>query len=133
MGANPFILNHVGQSDYDFYKLGNFGLKNLPSVKSIYFPVRSFETGSLLHPWTYTSGVYPGCYTKVVGYGGEGIVIQGKWAGIKAAFKFVPLRSQKLANHALEALTDLYDKLSQMIEMDATEGSEILKLLGHYR
>ena len=86
---------------------------------------------SLLHPWTYTSGVYPGCYSKVVGYGGEAIVIQGKWAGTKAAFKFVPLGNQKLTKYANEALTDLYDKLSQMIEMDATEGSKILKLLGH--
>ena len=133
MGVNPFILNHVGQSNYDFYKLASFGLKNLPSVKSIYFSVRSFETGSLLHPWTYTSGVYPGCYSKVVGLGGEGIVIQGKWASIKAAYKFVPLRNQKLTTHANEALTDLYDKLSQMIEMDATKGSKILNLLGHFR
>ena len=133
MGANPFILEYKGQSQYDFYKLGTFGLKNLPSVKSIYFSVRSFETGNLPHPWTYTSGVYPGFYSQVVGFGGEGIVIQGKWAGIKAAFKFVQLRNQKISNDATESLNGLYDKLSQMIEMDTTSGSKILNLLGHFR
>ena len=134
MGVNPFILNLEGRSLYDLCKLGTFDLKNLPLIKSIYFPVRSFETGSLSHPWTYTSGVYPGCYSKVVGFGGEARkVIQGKWGGKKAAFKFVPLQSQKLVNNASEAINELYDKLSQMIEMDTTSGSKILNLLGHFR
>ena len=79
------------------------------------------------------SGVYPGFYSQVVGFGGEGIVIQGKWGGIKAAFKFVQLRNQKISNDGAESLNGLYDKLSQMTEMDTTSGSKILNLLGHFR
>ena len=133
MGANPFVLNYENQSDYDRFELGNFALKNLPSVKSIYFPVRSFETGSLPYPWNYTYGVYPGFYSQVVGVGGEGKVIQGKWGGVKAAFKFVRLKRQKLTTYTVDALNDLYDKLSQMIEMETASGSKILNLLGHFR
>ena len=133
MGANPFVLDFMNQSPCTKGQLENVDLEHLCTVKSIYFPVRPFESGGLPYSWNYTSGVYPGWYSHVVGVGGEGVVVQGKWGGAKAAFKFVRLRNQKFARFTHEGLNNLYDKISQMIEMDTTSGSKILKLLGHFR
>ena len=48
--------------------------------------------GDLPYKWTYKNGVFPGHFDHVVGKGGEGVVIQGKWHGKDAAFKFSPVK-----------------------------------------
>ena len=38
LGANPYIRNANGKTNYDDYVLSN--LNNLPSVKSIFYPIK---------------------------------------------------------------------------------------------
>ena len=85
------MFNSVPQ--FNSYSLGS--LSNVPTIKSIYFPIKSFSSGNLASPFHYENGVYPGQFCQVIGKGAEGIVIQGVWGNEKAAYKFVKVRDQK--------------------------------------
>ena len=52
-------------------------------------------SGDLPYKWTYKNGVFPGNFESVLGKGGEGVVIQGRWHGKDAAFKFTPVKHTK--------------------------------------
>ena len=77
-------------NDYDLSKL-----KNIPSVKSVFFPIKTFPSGNLGESWYYTTGIYDGKFGRVIGKGGEGKVIQGGWNEKPAACKFVQMRGFK--------------------------------------
>ena len=90
LGANPHIRNSSGWTSYDHFGLSD--LNNLPSIKSTFYGIKKFETENLEEPWCYTTGVYDGKFGKVIGKGGEGIVVQGELNGDPAAYKFVVVK-----------------------------------------
>ena len=79
------------------------------------------------------NGVYPGKFDRVIGHGGEGVVVSGYWHGEEAAFKFIPVQKQQYQRYADDGLADLATRLNEMLTMQSTRGSCILKILGHYR
>ena len=80
------------------------------------------------------NGVYPGRFGRVIGQGGEGTVLSGYWHGEEAAFKFIPVRKQQFGTGFVkDGLADLATRLNEMLTMQSTHGSCILKVLGHYR
>ena len=131
LGANPYIRNIKGETNYDFYGLSN--LNNLPSIKSVFFPIKKFSTGNLGEPWCYTTGVYDGKFGRVIGKGGEGTVIEGEWNGKPAAFKFVQIKGLKMNKTYSDAMTDMNERLKEMTEMMATPGDAILPFKAHFR
>ena len=129
-GANPHVLNYAGESQYNKNSLGS--LSNLPEEESIFFQVKSFPSGNLISPFHYETGVYPGQFGRVIGKGGEGVVIEGKWNNEQAAFKFVTIRDQKVTGFAEDTLANMNARLREMIEMESINGSNIVKLNGHF-
>ena len=115
-------------------------LSNIPTVKSIAFAVKSFPctcanicAGDLSEEFYYLNGVYPGQFDRLVGQGGEGVVVSGFWHGEEAAFKFIPVRKQQFPGNVEDGLADLETRLNEMVTMQSTSGSCILKPLGHFR
>ena len=131
LGANPYIKNASGKSNYDVYNLSN--LNNLPSVKSVFYPIKQFQIGNLGEPWCYTTGVYDGKFGRVIGKGGEGTVIEGEFNGQPAAFKFVEMKGLKSNQKYSDAMEDMNERLKEMTEMLATPGDVILSLEAHFR
>ena len=127
-GANPHIRDEAGRTQID---LSN--LVNVPSVKSVFFPIKKFPSGNLGDPWFYTTGVYDGKYGRVIGKGGEGMVIQGEWNGQAAAYKFVEMKGQKYHDTRDDHVADMNERLKEMTEMMATLGDAILHLEAHFR
>ena len=119
--------------------MNNLGhLSNLPTQKSVYFTTRPIEgefkgKTSFSKPWFYQTGIYDGKFDFFIGQGASGTVLSGKWFGKKAAFKFVGIGSQKAEKYVKDTLKSLDDKLSEMISIQATQGSKIVKFYGHYR
>ena len=135
-GVNPYVVSYTGLSNFDRHHLGS--LSNLPTQKSVYFTTRRIVSDSesisdFLDPWFYRTGVFDGKFDWLIGQGASGTVISGKWAGKKAAFKFVPIGEQKYQEKSEDALKTLDDKLSEMTSIQATKGSKIVKFFGHYR
>ena len=122
-GANPHVLDHDGDTDYNMYSFDS--VTNIPTVKSIFFPIKSFSNGNLGRPFHYENGVYPGQFCRVVGKGAEGVVIEGIWNNEKAAFKFVQVRNPEFGN--------MNARVREMLEMGSTIESNILKFNGHFR
>ena len=122
---------HSGRSDFDMFSFDS--LTNIPTVKSIFFPIKSFPSGNLDRPFHYENGVYPGQFCRVVGKGAEGVVIEGVWNNEKAAFKFVRVKDQKAMKKVEDGLADMNDRLREMLEMESITGSNILKFNGHFR
>ena len=129
--ANPYIRDVNCDTDYDVLGLSN--LNNLPSVKSVFYPIKKFLTGNLGEPWCYSTGVYDGKFGRVIGKGGEGTVIQGEWNGQPAAFKFVQMKGLKLIHEYEDNIADMNKRLKEMTEMLTTPGDAILSLEAHYR
>ena len=135
-GANPFILDSIGVTQFKFYNLAN--LSNLPTQKSVFFTVRSLGNNDeskvdFLDPWFYRTGVFDGKFGSVIGQGASGTVISGEWYGKKAAFKFVEIGSHGKQNNVNDALKSLDEKLSEMTSIQATKGSKIVHFYAHYR
>ena len=127
-GANPFVVDYYGRTEYKMRSLSDESLSNLPQ-KSCYFPVRKFP-GFPHNPWNYENGVFQGRFGDVIGRGGEGIVIGGVFNGEKMAFKFVEIgRSSSYE----KASANLKTQLSEMNEMQSTPGSCILPIKLHFR
>ena len=135
-GANPFVVDYRGKTKLDIYNLDH--LSNLPRQKSVYFTIRQIEgefkgKTSFPKPWFYQTGIFDGKFDFFIGQGASGTVLSGKWFGKKAAFKFVGIGSQKAEKYVKDTLKSLDDKLSEMISIQATQGSKIVKFYGHYR
>ena len=135
-GVNPFVVDYGDDTQFEMRNLGH--LSNLPSKKSVFFTTRSLEgeykqkTG-FPEPWFYQNGVFDGKFKSLIGQGATGTVISGEWFGKKAAFKFVEIGSQKYQKIKEDGLKTLDDKLSEMISIQSTSGSKIVKFYGHYR
>ena len=132
-GANPVIKNYRGSTQYDTWSLSGAKLNNLPTEKSIFFPIVYFTNNNLHDPWQYSNGIFPGKFNRLIGSGGEGHVVQGVWNNIDAAFKWVPIGKQELKTFTDDTLADMEMKLSEMKTMQATIGSSIMPLIGHFR
>ena len=132
-GANPFVINRNGNTHYDIHSLSSSNLKNLPKEKSIFFPIVDFGHRTLLGPWQYLTGVFPGKFNRLIGSGGEGCVIEGVWNHEKAAFKWVRVGKQDLITYAAERIADLEKRLSEMRTMQTAIGSSIMPIIGHFR
>ena len=130
-GANPHVQDCDGYSNYKDYSLGS--LSNVPTIESIFYPIKSFPSGNLASPFNYENGFYPGQFGQVVGKGAEGIVIEGVWSNEKAAYKFVQVRDQKFMRNVDDGLADMNTRVREMIEMESITGSNILKFNGHFR
>ena len=144
LGANPYIRNVDNITHYEVVYLSD--INNLPQVKSVFFPIKSFPTAKLGEPWCYTTGVYDGKFGRVIGKGGEGMVIQGEWNGQAAAYKFVKMKSLErhgdpgtynMKNCTIELyndeMADMNERLNEMTEMMATPGDAILSFEAHFR
>ena len=105
----------------------------MPTINSIYYPIKTFPSGNLASLFHYENGVYPGQFCKVIGKGAEGIVIQGVWGNEKAAYKFVEIRDQKAKDTVGDNLADMNARVREMTEMESISGSNILKFNGHFR
>ena len=130
-GANPHVLHCDDDSEYNIHSLSS--LSNVPTIESIFFPIKSFPSGNLPSPFHYETGIYPGQFCQVIGKGGEGTVIQGIWGNEKAAYKFVQVRDQNFMKSVEDGLADMNDRVREMIEMESISGSNILKFNGHFR
>ena len=132
-GANPFVEKYNGKTEFDLRSLLSSNLTNVTKEKSIFFPIVDFGNNTLLGPWQYLTGVFPGNFTRLVGSGGEGHVVAGVWNNEKAAFKWVQVGKQEKRFYIDEAVADMETKLSEMRTMQATIGSSIMPLIGHFR
>ena len=108
-------------------------LSSVLKLESIFFPIKSFPDGKLPSPFHYENGVYPGQFSRVIGKGAEGYVIQGVWNSEKAAFKFVKVRDQEMIRYVDDSLVDMNTRVREMLEMESITGSNILKFNGHFR
>ena len=116
---------------YNLYSFGS--VSNVPTINSIFYPIKSFPSGNLASQFHYENGVYPGQFGQVIGKGAEGIVIEGVWNNEKAAYKFVQVRNQKYMEKVTDSLVDMNARVREMIEMESITGSNILKFNGHFR
>ena len=131
LGANPYIRNAAGKTQFDVCSVSN--LKNVPSIRSVFYATKNFQPGNLGEPFCYTTGVYDGKLGRVLGKGGEGKVIRGEWNGQQAAYKFVQIKREKQADNYSQVMEDMNERLKEMTEMMATPGDAILPFIAHYR
>ena len=132
-GANPFVQDTNGNTNYAFYSISSTNLTNLPKKKSVFFPIVDFGNSTLLGPWQYKTGVFPGQFNRLIGSGGEGHVVAGIWNNEKAAYKWVPIGKQEFKSSMHEVLADMEMKLSEMRTMQTTIGTSIMPIIGHFR
>ena len=132
-GANPFVKRYDGQTEFDIRSLSSSNLINLPAKMSIFFPIVDFGNSTLLGPWQYLTGVFPGNFNRLIGSGGEGHVVEGTWNNIKTAFKWVLVGKQEKKTYMIERIADMEKKLSGMRTMQTTTGSSIMPIMGHFR
>ena len=103
--------------------------------KSVYFsvyPDSSYPT-EMQEAWFYTNGVFPGEFEEIIGKGGEGHVISGKWMGVGAAFKFIEIKNQKFQEIVRKGQEDLKNRLTELNALKTTKGSCILREYGHFQ
>ena len=103
--------------------------------KSIYFaiyPDEGYPT-EMQEAWFYTNGVFPGHFEEIIGKGGEGHVISGKWMGKNVAFKFIEMKDQKFHTSVRKGLEDLKKRLTELNALKAIKGSCILREYGHFQ
>ena len=138
LGANPFVFSNTGRTQFGIWRLSN--LTSLPSLKSVYFPVRSFACCSpvckfdLSEPWFYKNGAFPAEFQHKLGEGASSTVIRGTFQQKDAAFKFVKIRKEhQLRDQVMDALNDLNKQLSEMTSIQSTMGNKIVKFYGHFR
>lgn len=132
MGANPFIMDSKGNTQYadnfDFLSKLEYSAS---MKKSVYFTVNQFPGYVGDDPWYYTDGVF-GSFDERIGHGGEGIVIGGTLSGAQVAYKFVPIQTE--STQTARTIDDiLASQLKIMRTWESVDGSCILMPIGHYR
>ena len=155
-GANPFVVSHTGNTGI-FYTPG---LNNLPTQKSVYFPIQSFACCNkqcefdLSEPWFYKNGTFPGHFETKIGQGASSIVLRGTFQHKKAAFKFVEIENepspivdvmdlfktfkigetQKFRQMKMkDTLKELNKQLNDMTSVQSVSGNKIVQFYGHFR
>ena len=100
--------------------------------KSAFFTIIKTDDINISGP-----GIFPGNFTCQKKSDGDGCVLEGEIPGKqevkKAAYKFVHIVPRESGKSAVEVLKNMRDKLSDMITMEALEGSSFMPLLGHFR
>ena len=136
-GVNPYVVDYSGRSQADVWSLSN--LSNLPSSKSIFFSIESFEcscddkcSSDLSSPWFYKNGVFDGRFDAIIGKG-TSVVLHGFWHGIEAAFKFVPIQNRQYREFGSGSSAEVSRKIGEMKSVQTTAASKIVKFYGHYR
>ena len=130
-GANPHVIDIDGDTWYNRYSLSNLDYTTkLP--KSIYYTVKKIKDFVADQPNFYTNGVFPGTFDKLLGHGGEGSVVRGMWGNVEVAYKFVQIKFGKI-KYVSDQQADLDKRLNEMTTINATNGSAILDIIGHYR
>ena len=131
-GANPHVIDMKGNTQYDNRSLSN--LKYPTTLKkSIYYIVKKMNDFVPDQPNFYNNGVFPGTFDKLLGHGGEGSVVSGTWRNKKVAYKYVEIKFGKKNMYVSEMQADLDKRLNEMTTINATPGSAILNIIGHYR
>ena len=132
-GVNPYIVNYQGRTEFELRSLSHLKIPKMP--KSVYFSIYPDETYpvEIKEPWYYMNGVFKGGFEEIIGKGGEGHVISGKWMGLNAAFKFVKIEEQKFSKTMTDRTKDLNKRLTQLNALKTIKGSRILVQYGHYR
>ena len=132
-GANPFIVDYEGNTEFDMWSFSGFTIPLLP--KSVYFSIYPDESypSDIQRAWYYSNGVFPGNFDELIGKGGEGYVVSGKWMGVEAAFKFAEIRNQKFSTKVVDGLKDLEMRLTQISALKAIKSPCIVVQLGHFR
>ena len=141
-GANPYIRDAEGETNFDRYDLSN--LNNLPSVQSAFFTTKVHPIGNNSEPWCYNLGVYDGKFSKVIdgkknieviAKGGEGTVVRGDFNG-PAAYKFVEMTGLNLHENYDNNTAEMAGRLMEMetqSKVMETPGDAVLPLEAHYR
>ena len=139
-GANPHVRNHKNRTQYAIYNLhSDASFKSVP--KSIYFTIDGYKCrcsqspcqNFLLESWRYLNGVLNGQFKRVIGKGGEGSVLEGVWCGIRVAYKFVEISSQKLATDYEESMSELRRRINESIQHNGTQSDLVVPFYAHYR
>ena len=135
-GANPFVFNYKGHTQFDIHDLGH--LSNLPRQKSIYFTTRPLrddfkQQNEFQDPWFYKTGIFDEKFSSVIGRGAAGTFVCGEWFGKPAAFKFNNIGSLKYPIFIKDCLKTLDEKLSKMISIQSVVSSKFVSFYGHYR
>ena len=129
-GANPHIRDVGGAAQYGDFGLSN--LNNLPSTKSVFFPIKKFPSDNLGDSWCYTTGVFGGKFGRVIGRRreGEGTVIQGEWNEQPAAYMFVEIKGLSYGQSYNDTMTDMNSRQKEMTELLKTSGDSFV---AHFR
>ena len=130
-GANPHIIAYHGYAKSASNDLTK--LKNVPTIKSVFYSIKDFNESNLGDPWCYTTGVYDGKFARLIGKGGEGTVILGEFDSRPAAYKFVKVKNQKYGARYEDHLKDMKERLKEMTDQIEAEGDSIFYLDAHYR
>ena len=109
--------------------------------KSIYFTIDGYTchcsqshcSNTLLGPWRYSTGVLNGKFTRVIGRGGEGIVLEGLWCGEKSAFKFVQISNQTYHVYVKDSIKELRRRLNEAVQYSETQSDLVVPFFAHYR
>ena len=138
LGANPYVVDHNGTTQFDFYDLSY--LDNLPTQKSIFFPIQPFTCCNeecefdLSEPWFYKNRTFPGQFEAVIGQGASSIVLRGIFQHKKAAFKFVETEKEhQWRDQVSDGLKDLSKQLNDMTSIQSVSGNKIVQFYGHFR
>ena len=138
LGANPFVVHISGTTQFDTYNLSY--LDNLPTQKSIFFPVQSFACcnkkcdSDLSEPWFYKTGTFPGKYKKVIGKGASSTVLRGIFQRKESAFKFVEIVNEKNPkDDMMYNINYLNKQLNDMTSVQSVSGNKIVQFYGHFR
>ena len=137
-GANPFVVFNDGNTQFETYNLSY--LDNLPTQKSVFFPVQSFACCNdqcefdLSDSWYYKTGTFPGKFEKVIGRGASSTVLSGTFQHKKAAFKFVEIETKKNPKAQIgDRINYLNKQLNDMTSIQSVVGNEIAQFYGHFR
>ena len=137
LGANPFVLT-TGDTQFETYNLSY--LDNLPTQKSIFFPVKSFACCNkdcefdLSESWLYKNGTFPGQFEEILGQGASSIVLRGTFQHKKAAFKFVEIENQSNSKkYVMDSMKELNKQLNDMTSIQSVNGNKIVQFYGHFR
>ena len=141
-GANPHVRTSYNTTQYNLRHLqSDASFNTMP--KSIYFTIDGYTCrcsqspcqNRLLDPWRYLNGVLNGQFTRVVGQGGEGRVLEGMWCGVKAAYKFVPIENLKIQAKTSykDEMGELRRRLNESIQYNGTQSDLVVPFYAHYR
>ena len=141
-GANPNVRFSDNTSQYEIYNLQSDPAFDAVT-KSVYYTVNGYKCltscsqqlcpNALLDEWHYSNGVLGAHFSRVIGHGGEGRVLEGLWCGKRAAYKFVPISIRRFIDNYTELMSELRRCLNESIQYTGTQCDLIVPFYAHYR